>query len=92
MIKEIKTEAKKILRRRSEGVVVSAKEDKTIRVEVESTKTHPKYKKQYVTSKKYAVHDEKGTAKVGDTVLFEECRPLSKSKRRTLVKILKSSK
>lgn len=75
-------------RRRFEGVVVSTKENKTIHVLVESIKSHPKYHKQYTRSKKYAVHDEKGTAKSGDKVLFEECRPLSKTKRWTLVQVI----
>ncbi|HRH23559.1 MAG TPA: 30S ribosomal protein S17 [Candidatus Magasanikbacteria bacterium] len=75
-------------RRRFEGVVVSTKENKTIHVKVKSIKTHPKYDKQYSRDKKYAVHDENAQAHVGDTVLFEECRPLSKTKRWTLVKVL----
>jgi small subunit ribosomal protein S17 len=78
--------------RRFEGVVVSTKENKTIHVTVESIKTHPKYRKQYTRSKKYAVHDETGKAAVGDLVLFEECRPLSKTKRWTLVNVLTTKK
>lgn len=67
--------------RRFEGVVTSATEDKTVHVLVKTVKMHAKYKKQYFVSKKYAVHDEKNQATVGDTVVFEECRPLSKTKR-----------
>lgn len=74
--------------RRFTGEVVSTKEQKTIHVVVDSIKTHAKYNKQYTRSKKYAVHDESGKAKVGDTVLFEECRPLSKTKRWTLVNVI----
>jgi len=93
MEKEInnQTTAKKIVRRRLEGEVMSAKENKTIHVLVKNINIHPKYKKQYTTTKKYAVHDEHAKAKLGDVVLFEECRPLSKTKSWTLVKILKSS-
>lgn len=79
------------LHRRFEGVVASESENKTIRVKVDTIKTHTKYRKQYTTSRKYAVHDEKGDAHVGDTVLFEECRPLSKTKRHRLVKVLKKA-
>ncbi len=82
----------KTQRRRFEGEVVSTKEQKTIHVLVHSIKTHPKYHKQYTQSKKYAVHDEKGVSAVGDTVLFEECRPLSKTKRWTLVRVLTKAK
>ena len=67
--------------RRLEGVVVSCKMQKTIVVSVDRVKMHPKYKKRYTVSKTYKVHDEKGIAKVGDKVVFVECRPLSKDKR-----------
>lgn len=70
------------------GVVVGAHADKTIRVTVQEVKMHPKYKKQYWVKKGYAVHDEKNVAKEGDTVLFRECRPLSKSKRWRLIRIV----
>lgn len=72
-------------RRRLTGTVVSAKMQKTIVVRVERTKVHPVYRKRYKQSRKYKVHDETGAAKVGDTVVFEECRPLSKDKRWRLV-------
>lgn len=76
--------------RQFEGAVVSAAEDKTVRVLVKTVRMHEKYQKQYVTSRKFAVHDEKNTAKVGDIVSFEECRPLSKMKRWRLVSIKNS--
>ncbi len=82
----------KVHRRRFEGEVVSTKEHKTIHVLVHTIKTHPKYHKQYTRSKKYAVHDEKGAAHVGDVIVFEECRPLSKTKRWTLVSVLTKAK
>ncbi len=63
------------------GEVVSTAMNKTIVVRVDSVKTHPKYGKQYTRSKKYHVHDEKGSSVVGTTVNFIECRPLSKTKR-----------
>lgn len=55
--------------------------DKTVTVRVDRVKTHPKYKKSYVSSKKYKVHDERNHYHEGDTVTFVQCRPLSKDKR-----------
>ena len=78
-----------VIKREFEGTVVSSVEDKTIHVRVNTTKMHEKYQKQYVTSKKYAVHDEKNEAMVGDTVRFRECRPYSKTKRWYLVDVVK---
>ena len=68
-------------KRRFQGVVVSDKMKKTIVVRVDRVKTHPKYHKQYAVSKRYKVHDELNTFKIGDAVTFEECRPYSKDKR-----------
>ncbi len=64
-----------------EGVVVGDKMAKTIVVRVDRIVMHPKYKKRYRVSKRYKVHDETNTHKVGETVQFVECRPLSKEKR-----------
>lgn len=75
--------------RKFQGVVVSDKMDKTIVVKVERIKKHPKYKKRYKVWRKFKVHDENNEAKIGDKVIFEECRPLSKEKRWRLVKIIK---
>ena len=80
---------KKVMKRLFEGEVVSDAEKKTVRVLVKTTKMHAKYQKQYVTSKKYAVHDEKNVAKKGDWIRFEECRPLSKSKKWRLLEVVK---
>lgn len=63
------------------GTVISNKMQKTIVVEVKRIKEHPKYKKRLKVHKKYKVHNEKGEFKVGDRVIIEECRPLSKDKR-----------
>lgn len=71
------------------GTVVSAAENKTVRVVVSTTHVHAKYQKQYTTSRKFAVHDEKNEAAIGNIVTFEECRPLSKMKRWRLVSIKK---
>ncbi len=70
------------------GKVVSAKNDKTITVLVETHKKHPLYGKRVKYSKKYAVHDEKNIAKEGDTVKIRSTRPLSKTKRYELVEVL----
>ena len=70
-----------------QGVVVSDKMDKTIVVEVETHKRHPKYAKRIKYSNKYYAHDEKGEAKVGDVVTIMGCRPLSATKRFRLVSI-----
>jgi len=70
------------------GKVVSAKNDKTITVLVETYKKHPLYGKRVKYSKKYTAHDEKNVAKVGDTVKIRSTRPLSKTKRYELVNVL----
>ncbi|HBK34851.1 MAG: 30S ribosomal protein S17 [Candidatus Uhrbacteria bacterium GW2011_GWE2_40_58] len=75
-----KTQKTKI-QRKFTGVVVSDKMQKTVVVRVSRTVVHPKYGKRYIQSRKYKVHDEKGQYKIGDHVIFVECRPLSKEKR-----------
>ena len=72
-------------RRVLQGTVVSDKGDKTVIVLVERRVMHPVYKKFIRQSKKYAAHDEGNQFKVGDTVSIIECRPISKSKRWTVV-------
>lgn len=73
------------------GTVASDKADKTIVVAVSTRKTHPVYKKQYTVTKRYAAHDEKNAAHVGDVVEIVECRPLSASKRFTLNKLVEKA-
>jgi small subunit ribosomal protein S17 len=70
-----------------QGVVVSDKMNKTIVVEVETHKRHPKYAKRIKYSNKYYAHDENNEAKVGDVVTIMGCRPLSATKRFRLVSI-----
>ena len=70
------------------GKVVSAKNDKTITVLVETQRKHPLYKKRVKYSKKYTAHDEKNVAKEGDTVRIVSPRPLSKTKRYELVEVV----
>ncbi len=70
------------------GKVVSAKNNKTITVLVETYKSHPLYGKRVKSSKKYTAHDEENKAKAGDTVKIRSTRPLSKLKRYELVEVL----
>ena len=73
------------------GKVVSATNDKTITVLVETYKNHPLYHKRVKSSKKYSVHDEKNIAKVGDTVRIAETRPMSKTKHFYLKEVVKEA-
>lgn len=68
------------------GEVVSNKMTKTISVVVTRLVKHPKYGKFMKKSSVFKAHDEKQECKVGDRVLIQESRPLSKTKRWTLVK------
>ncbi|HDE5453937.1 TPA: 30S ribosomal protein S17 [Staphylococcus aureus] len=73
------------------GKVVSDKMDKTITVLVETYKTHKLYGKRVKYSKKYKIHDENNSAKLGDIVKIQETRPLSATKRFRLVEIVEES-
>ncbi len=73
------------------GKVVSNSCDKTITVLVETHKKDSKYGKRVKYSKKYAVHDPKNEAVVGDTVRIRETRPLSKTKRYCLVEVVEKA-
>ena len=83
-------------KKRITGVVVSDKSAKTIVVQMEGYRKHPKYKKRVQFRNKYYAHDENEIAHVGDVVTIEECRPLSALKRFVLIsvdqKALESSK
>ena len=68
-------------KKKLQGVVVSDKMEKTVVVEVESVKEHPKYKRRYKTHKRYKAHDENKTYKMGDVVVIEEVAPMSKDKK-----------
>ena len=74
------------------GVVVSISGNKTIVVQTEERKRHPKYGKMMTTTKKLHAYDEECTAGVGDTVRVMETRPLSKMKRWRLVEIIERAK
>lgn len=63
------------------GVVVSNKMTKTVVVAVTRLKLHKKYKKQYKVTTHYKAHSEKNDCQIGDKVMIQECRPVSKDKR-----------
>ena len=69
------------IKRTLQGTVMKAKMKKTLVVAVDRQKEHPKYRKRYLVTKLYHVHDEQGKFKEGELVSFEECRPLSRTKR-----------
>ena len=71
------------------GPVVSTKMQKTIVVQVSRRVPHPLYKRIITKHKKFYVHDEEGTARVGDIVRIVECRPLSKLKRWMLTEVVR---
>ena len=73
------------------GKVVSAKNEKTITVLVETYRKHPLYGKRVKYSKKFTAHDELNQAKEGDIVEIMETRPLSATKRYRLVKIVQEA-
>jgi len=77
-------------KRQLTGTIVSDKMQKTIVVNVERIKEHPKYLKRYRISKKYQAHVEQGEYKIGERVIIEECRPISKNKRWRVIKKLTS--
>lgn len=74
-------------KKRITGVVVSDKSAKTIVVQMEGYRKHPKYKKRVQFRNKYYAHDENEIAHVGDIVTIEECRPLSALKRFVLISV-----
>ena len=75
-----------------EGYVVSDKMNKTIVVELEDRKKHPRYSKVVRSTSKVKVHDENNEAGVGDRVTLMETRPLSATKRWRLVQIVEKAK
>ena len=82
------TTAVRSTRKTREGVVVSAKMDKTAVVRVERRTHHPIYGKVLVRGRNFKVHDEANECREGDRVLITECRPLSKQKSWRVTEIL----
>jgi small subunit ribosomal protein S17 len=74
------------------GYVVSTKMAKTIVVEVTRQKSHTLYRRVISRSKKFYAHDENNTARMGDVVLIEETRPMSRLKRWRLKQVIQRAK
>jgi len=75
-----------------QGKVVSDAMDKTVVMEIETRKVHPRFKKITKKTKRVKVHDEREECHVGDIILAVETRPLSKQKHHTLWKIVEKGK
>jgi small subunit ribosomal protein S17 len=78
-------------KKRLTGTVVSDKMQKTVVVEVERVKEHPKYKKRYKIRKNYKAHDEKKEYRIGDKIIIEEAKPISKDKKWIVISKIQSS-
>jgi small subunit ribosomal protein S17 len=75
-----------------QGVVISAKPDKTISVRIDVVRRHRRYHKILRTSRTLHAHDERNDAHEGDTVRIVECRPMSRSKRWRLLEVLERAR
>jgi ribosomal protein uS17 len=87
-----KPETTPAARQERRGIVVSDKGEKTIVVQVDVTKIHPKYKKVVRRTRKFHAHDEQNTAGVGDVVRIVESRPLSKTKTWRLAEVVQKAR
>jgi len=83
---------RRALRKTRQGIVVSNRMKKTITVQLDRTMQHPQYLKTIHRRAKLYAHDENNEAGIGDTVLVMETRPLSKTKRWRLVRIVERAK
>lgn len=77
-------------KKKLQGIVVSDKMQKTVVVEVERIKEHPKYKRRFKIHKKYKAHDENQEYHIGDKVIIEETSPISKDKNWKVVEKIKN--
>lgn len=77
-------------KKKLKGTVVSDKMQKTVVVRVDRYVKHPKYGKYYTISKRYKAHDESNTYKVGDIVIIEETKPISKDKNFVVLEVATS--
>ncbi len=71
------------------GIVTSVAREKTVTVKVKTQWQHPVYKKTVERSKKYSCHNEKLDLEIGDKVMIQECRPMSKTKHFKVVEKIK---
>ena len=85
MIKEADNKAKKTIK----GTVVSNSMEKTITVSIQRRLRHPLYNKYIYKTSKILVHDQEMVSKVGDIVLIEESKPISKNKSWVLTQVIK---
>ena len=79
-------------RKRLKGTVVSSSMDSSIVVKIEYKKQDGRFHKTVNRSKKFIVHDEKNEANVGDVVVIEECRPISKRKNYAMLEVVEKAK
>ena len=91
-IKQDKGKGRTSKRKMRIGVVSSNKMEKSITVLISRRKRHPLYGKTVPYSKKFVVHDEKNEAQAGDKVEVMETRPLSRTKRWRLVRVIEKKK
>jgi len=88
------SEIKKAIQRRKkvlQGVIVSDKMEKTAVALVKRTVQHPLYKRTVKRSKKYKIHDEQNTCRIGDHVRLIECKPISKDKCWRLLDVIRKA-
>ena len=78
-------------KRQMTGTVVSNKADKTVTVLVERLVKHKMYHKIMKRRSKFAAHDDRNDCQIGDKVLISESRPLSKSKRWRVIKVVEKA-
>lgn len=78
---------KKSTKQQMTGSVISNKMDKTVVVKVDVRMRHPKYHKSYTKSLKYKAHDADNACQIGDKVVIESSRPMSRDKKFTVIKI-----
>ena len=79
------------LQRTLQGVVTSDKMEKSATVTIERCVKHPLYGKIIKRSTKLSIHDEANECGIGDTVLIEQCHPISKTKSWKLVKVVEKA-
>ncbi len=77
--------------RKLKGIIVSDKMQATVVVRVDRLRKHPKYHKYYRVSRRYKAHDEGNTHHIGDHVVIQETRPLSKEKRWRVSELIASA-
>ncbi len=82
----ITTQENTAKRQQLTGVVVSDRMDKTVVVKVDQRKRHPKYHKSYTVSKRFKAHDAENVYKIGDKVVIESIRPMSRDKKFQVLK------